>query len=221
MNERQHYEEKMGRELGPIFQAASIELSWMHWRWKQFRILFGEKPARLELLNQAAPFFFETVRQSLFEFTLLGIARLVGPPRSVGKTNLSLQAIPPLCDSNLRDEVLGLVKKAKDAGAFAIEWRNRHIAHRDLALSLGEGTKLLEIATRDKVENSLATLRNVLNCVEVKYFQATTLYDSPTPWDAESLLCVLRDGLLREKDRQACWDRGENHADDVHPLGPI
>ena len=218
---RQHYVEKMGAELGPLFHATSSELSWMHWRWKQFRILFGEKPARLELLNQAAPFFFETVRQSLFEFTLLGIARLVGPPKSVGKANLSLQLIPPLCDPNLRDDVQTLVEKAKRDGAFAVEWRHRHIAHRDLALSLGNNTKLLEIATRDKVENSLATLRNVLNRVEVKYCQATTLYESPTPWDAESLLCVIRDGLLREKDRQACWDRGENHEDDIHPPGLI
>ena len=211
----------MGPELGPIFHATSSELTWMHWRWKQFRILFGEKPTRLELLNQSAPLFFQTVYQSLLEFTLLGIARLVGPPRSVGKPNLSVQAIPPLCDPSLRDRVLGLVETAKDAGAFALDWRHRHIAHRDLALSLGTSTKILELATRDKVENSLATLREVLNTVEVKYCQATTLYDSPTPWDAESLLCVIRDGLLREKDRHACWDRGERHEDDIHPLGPI
>ncbi len=218
---RQHYVEKMGAELGPLFHAASSELGWMHWRWKQFRILFADKPARLELLNEAAPFFFHTVHESLFELTLLGIARLVGPRKSLGKPNLSLQAIPPLCDPYLRDDVLGLVEKAKDAGAFAVDWRHRRIAHRDLALSLGKNTKLLEIATRDEVESSLATLRDVLNCVEVKCCQATTLYDSPTPWDAESLLCVIRDGLLREKDRHACWDRGENHQDDIHPLGPI
>jgi hypothetical protein len=218
---REDYVAKMGPELGPVFHAASSELSWMHWRWKQFRILFGEKPARLELLNQSAPFFFQTVYQSLLEFTLLGIARLVGSPRSVGNPNLSLQAIPPLCDPSLRDEVLALVQEAKDAGAFALDWRNRHIAHRDLALSLGMSTKMLELATRDKVENSLATLRKVLNCVENKYCQATTIYNSPTPWDAETLLFVIRDGLLREKDRQACWDRGENHEDDNHPLKPI
>lgn len=217
----QHYVEKMGTELGPLFQAASSELSWMHWRWKQFRILFGEKPARLELLNQAAPFFFHTVHESLLELTLLGIARLVGPPKSVGKANLSFQAIPPLCDEKIRDQVSALVDKAKDAGGFAIDWRNRHIAHRDLDLSLGKSTRLLETATREKVESSLLTLRNVLNCIEVEYCEATTLYASPTPWDAESLLCVLRDGLLREKDRQACWDRLESHEDDIHPLGPI
>jgi hypothetical protein len=218
---RADYVAKMGPELGPIFHAASSELTWMHWRWKQFRILFGEKAARLELLNRSAPFFFQTVYQSLLEFTLLGIARLVGPPRSVGNSNLSLQAIPPLCDPSLRDEVVGLVQKAKDAGAFAVDWRNRHIAHRDLALSLGTSTKMLELATRDTVENSLATLREVLNCVEVKYCQATTLYNSPTPWDAENLLFVIRDGLLRERDRHAYWDRGEKHEDDIHPLEPI
>jgi len=215
------YVEKMGPELGPLFQAASSELSWMHWRWKQYRILFGEKPARLELINQAAPFFFYTVHESLFELTLLGIARLVGPPRSVGKANLSFQAIPTLCKVQIRDEALALLEKAKDAGSFAVDWRNRHIAHRDLDLSLGKSTQVLEIATREKVENSLSALRDVLNHVEVAYCQAKTLYESPTLGDAESLLCVIRHGLLREKDRHACWDRGENHEDDIHPLGPI
>jgi hypothetical protein len=167
----EHYVEKMGTELGPLFQAASSELSWMHWRWKQFRILFGDKPARLDLLNQAAPFFFHTIHESLLELTLLGIARLVGPPKSVGKANLSFQAIPPLCDTKIRDEVNALVDKAKNAGGFAVDWRNRHIAHRDLDLSLGKSTQL-ETATREKIEDSLLALRNVLNCIEVEYCKA-------------------------------------------------
>jgi hypothetical protein len=217
----QQYVEKMGTELGPLFHAASSELTWMHWRWKQFRILFGEKPSRLDLLNQAAPFFFQTVHQTLFELTMLGIARLIGPPKSVGNANLSLQAIPPLCGDKIRDEVGALVDKAKDAGAFAVARRHLQIAHLDLALSLGKSTRLLEVVTREKIENSLLSLRNVLNRVEQEYCKAETLYASPTPWDAESLLYVIRDGLLREKDRQACWNRGENHEDDIHPLGPI
>jgi hypothetical protein len=216
----QDYVEKMGPELGPLFHAASSELTWMHWRWKQFRILFGEKPSRLELLNEAAPFFFQTVHTALLELTMLGIARLIGPDRSVGKANLSLQAIPPLCSDKIRDEVRTLVDKAKDEGAFAVERRHRQIAHLDLALTLGN-TSLLEIATREKVEKSLLSLRNVLNRVEQEYCRAETLYASPTPGDAESLLYVIRDGLLREKDRRACWDRGENHEDDIHQLGPI
>jgi hypothetical protein len=52
------YVKEMGSELGPIFHAVSNELTWVHWRWNQYRILFGEKPSLIELLNESAPFFF-------------------------------------------------------------------------------------------------------------------------------------------------------------------
>ena len=52
------YLEVMGPELGALFHALYLELVWVHWRWKQFRILFGDKPSRIDLLNASAPFFF-------------------------------------------------------------------------------------------------------------------------------------------------------------------
>lgn len=69
---------------------------------------------------------------------------------------------------------------------------------------------------------SLATLRTVLNIIESEYCNGTiTHYDSKNPWDARTLLHILREGLLREKEKQECWNRGERHADDIKPLEPI
>ena len=223
------YVKEMGSELGPIFHAVSHELTWVHWRWNQYRILFGEKPSRIELLNASAPFFFRVIQNVLFEETLLGISRLIDPSDSgVGKSNLTIQALPqlckpPLCQPKIQDQIRTLVGDAATAGEFAQDWRNRHIAHRDLDLALGRQTnKMLEPATRDKVELSLSALRDVLNTIENEYCNGKiTVYYSPTLWDAESLLHRLRDGLLREKDRQECWNRGERHADDIKPLEPI
>jgi hypothetical protein len=216
------YVKEMGSELGPIFHAISNELTWVHWRWNQYRILFGEKPSHIELLNESAPFFFRVIQDALFEETLLGISRLIGPPQSVGKPNLTIRRLTPLCEPKIRDQIETLVGVAKDAGEFANDWRNRHIAHRDLDLALGRPAKMLETATREKVEASLSALRDVLNTIEHEYCKGTiTLYYSPTPSDARSLLHVLRDGLLREKDRQECWNRSERHADDIKPLEPI
>jgi hypothetical protein len=153
----------------------------------------------------------------------LGISRLIGPPQSVGKPNLTIRRLPLLCESKIfRDQIQTLVGEATNAGEFANDWRNRHIAHRDLDLALGRPAKMLEAATREKVEVSLSALRNVLNTIEHEYCKGTiTVYYAPTLWDAKSLLHVLRDGLLREKDRQQCWNRGERHDDDIKPLEPI
>ena len=215
------YLKKMGSELGPIFHALSSELSLVHWRWSQYRILFGETPSRIELLNDCAPFFFRIVQDALFEETLLGIAWLIGPPISGYRPTMTIQRLPPLCSPKIQDEVRKLVGEAIQAGKFATDWRHRRIAHRDLDLALGRPAKILEVATREKVEAALTALRDVLNSIEHEYCEAVTAYFSPTPWGAESLLHILRDGLLREKDRHARWNRGELHDDDIKPLEPI
>lgn len=51
--------EKMGPELGSVFNALRNELVWLHVKWHQYRELFGEKPERIDLMNDAAPLFFE------------------------------------------------------------------------------------------------------------------------------------------------------------------
>ncbi|MEE9234823.1 MAG: hypothetical protein V3U28_05235, partial [Candidatus Acidoferrales bacterium] len=95
-------------------------------------------------------------------------------------------------------------------------------AHRDLDLSLGRSLEPLPPATREKVEESLSALRDVLNHIEGAYCNATTAYDlSATPGDAEALLYVIQGGVLRERDRRARWDRGELHDDDMKPPEPV
>jgi len=208
---RAGYIEAMGQELGELFHATSSELTWIHWRWKQYRTLFGEKPSRIDLLNEAAPLFFRIVHNVFFEDTLLAIARLVGSPKSLGKPNLSVERFPPLlADKNLRDRVCKLIETAKKSARFAVDWRNRRLAHRDLDLILKQSPQPLADATRKKVEDALLALRDVLNCIERALCNAITMYDgSPTLGDAKALLYVIRDGLLRERDRRARLARGE------------
>src|SRR5206468_1454309 len=101
--------------------VTSSELTWIHWRWKQYRILFDEKPSRIDLLNQAAPLFFRIVQDVFFEYTLLAIARLVGPIQSVGKPNLTVKRFPPLLAENLRDQMGKLIGEAETSAAFAVD----------------------------------------------------------------------------------------------------
>ena len=213
------YIDKMGQELGDLFHETSHELTWMHWRWMQYRTLFGEKPSRIDLLNEAAPLFFRIVQDVFFEDTLLAIARLVGPAKSSGKQNLAVERFPPLlADPNLKEQVCTLIEKAKTSAGFAVDWRNRRLAHLDLDLSLGRSLEALPPATREKVEESLSALREVLDCIEIAYCDGHTLYDrSSVLGGAEELLYVIRDGLTHDRDRRARWERGELHDDDSEP----
>lgn len=216
---RQNYMAAMGPDLGELFHVLSNELTWVHWRWQQYRILFGEKPTRLDLLNEAAPFFFRIVQDVFFEDTLLAIARLVGPEKSMGKPNLSITRLPQLLsDETLRDDVCRLVEKAKSAAGFAVDWRNRHLAHRDLELVLHTALQPLASASRQQVEEALSALRDVLNRIESALCRATTAYrSSPLTGDAETLLYVVRGGIKREREKRECWEKGELHEDDLRP----
>jgi hypothetical protein len=218
-----NYVEKMGRDLGELFEALSSELAWVHWRWKQYRILFGEKPSQIDLLNESAPLFFRIVHDTLYETTLLGISRLVDRPETMNKQNLTMQRLPPLIsDQPLQIETLNLIEKARNTAAFAIDQRNRFIAHRDLKLALGKDTQALEEATRGKVEKSLSALWDVLDRIESAYCKAHSVYDfTPSSADARALLYVIRDGLQRAKERRERWSAGKRHENDINPPGDV
>lgn len=209
----------MGPELDRLFHALSVELIWIHLKWEQFRILFAEDPANVDLVNEAAPLFFRIVQDSLGEDTLLAIARLVGPVVSSGKRNLVIDRILPLLpDQSLRAEVSGLVAEAKRAGSFAIDWRNRRLAHRDLDLAVGLTAVPLPTASREKIETVLSALRAVLNRVDDAYGNAEMAYDTPmVSGDAKPLLRVLQDGLQRRRDSVTRRVRAARPANDVRP----
>ncbi len=211
----------MGAELGELFDALHNELVWIHWRWMQHRVLFGSKPGRVDLLNESAPFFFRLVQDVFFEFTLLGISKIAGPTKSAGKPNLTVARLPGmLSDPRLAEQTSKLVDDATTACAFAKDWRNRRIAHHDLSLALNPRAEPLAHASRAKVEDALGSIRSVMNHVQSALMNSTTAYDhSPVLSEMDQVLYVLRDGLERDRERRARWDKGEwSESDDPGPV---
>ncbi|HZV82065.1 MAG TPA: hypothetical protein VFF53_07865, partial [Geobacteraceae bacterium] len=82
---RANYIEHMGEPLGSVYHCLWQELAWLYSKWNEYVTLYGAKPSRLELLNDAAPHFFRVVQDALWEATILQIARLTDPPKSAGK----------------------------------------------------------------------------------------------------------------------------------------
>src|ERR1700682_6481294 len=106
---KQDYVDAMGEPLGVQYAELWQEIAHLHLTWLEFVDLFGKKTGRVELLNNAAPYFFRMVQDRLREAVFLHIARLTDPARSLGnkdKTNLTLQNLPELIDDQkLKDEV--------------------------------------------------------------------------------------------------------------------
>ena len=194
---------RMGEGLGCVYHALWQEVAWIYKKWAEYVTLFGTNPGRIELMNQSAPSFFRTVQDSMWESVLLHIARLTDSPRSRGKSNLSLKRLPgELAASPIGDEVARLVSVASTQSDFARDWRNRHLAHRDLALALGQQVEPLAHASRAAVRQALAAMAAVLNSVSGHYLDSTTMFDlGDDGGDAVSMLYLLRDGARYEQDR--------------------
>jgi hypothetical protein len=209
----------MGEALGRLHHALSNELAWLYLKWGEYVELFGTKPSRIDLVNRAAGGFFRVVQDGLWEDALLHITRLTDAPRSAGRTNLTIRALPPLIT---RAEILPVVERMIETAIaraeFARDWRNRHIAHRDLALALADGAEPLKPASRAAVKDALASISQVLNAVSKPYLGETTAYEmTEALHGAGNLLYVLDDGLKAEEARRERLKAGNYSPDDYAP----
>ena len=142
----------------------------MHFKWKQYRALYGTDKERIDFLNLAAPAFFAELQQLLWDDILLHLCRLTDPVQSAGKANLSIACVLPLIsDTDLKSRLSDLYKLVKEKTEFARKWRNRRLAHREFSREPEADSQSLSPGSRQDVEEALATIRGVVNCFEVHY----------------------------------------------------
>ncbi len=205
---KQEYITKMAAALGEQYAELVQEIAQLHLTWFEFVELFGTKKSRIELLNNAAPHFFRMVQDRLWEAVMLEIARLTDRSCSFGdpnKPNLTLRNLPTLIDDKkLKAEVERLCTAAFDGVKFARDWRNRHIAHRDLKLALGKGGTPLPQVPLKQVNDALASFEIILNTISGHFLNSEYGFRyMPRHGGALELIYLLDDGLTAQKQRQA------------------
>lgn len=216
----------MGATIGPVFNALYNDVQWLHTRWNQYRLLFGESSERIDMLDEAAPVFFRMLQYTLFEQTLLDIARLNDPAQHGKKgkySNLSLeqlaQSLPE--GSHIRTTTFDQLVEVRNASAFAVDWRNRRIAHRELNLALQRRVRRLSPASRQKIEVALSEIDELMNVIGVHYLDSTTAFDGVGfQGDATQLLYRLRDGIHAERQMVQRMREGRPTEDDLQYRPP-
>ncbi len=213
---------KMGDPLGNQYSALWQEVALLYTNWAEYVELFGTKPTRIELLNQAAPTFFRMIQDRLWETTVLHLARLTDTSNSLGrkdKQNLTIQNLPQLVtDATARAKVEALIAVALRETEFCRDWRNRYIAHRDLNLALDQPTVPLADGSRKQVSSALKAIADVMNTVQAHYLNAETRFDLAARHNGAVTLLYLLDGGLKAK--QAAEERlsnGEFSEEDLVP----
>lgn len=187
------YKAAMGEQLGAVCYALYSELVFLNARWDQYRHLFGSSKEIVDLINRHGPFFFRVVQDSLWEQTLLHIARLTDPVRTGKNENLSIHRMVELIeDEELKVEAGKLAEICTAKATFAREHRNKRLAHRDLQHALHASAEALGGVSRADVGEILATLADLMNLMEMRYREVTSTFRPFGSGGARSLILDLK-----------------------------
>jgi AbiU2 len=196
---RKKYVVLMGESLGEVFYSLRQEVAMLHHTWNEYVALFGTGQQQVDLMNKAAPCFFQTVQVTFFRDTILRIARLTDEKGSGSKTNLSISVLEDV----VQPEINGLevsIEKANQDASFCREHRNKVLAHSDRKLATGKGAERLEDITREKISTALSSISEVWNLVAVYYDpELFTSFEHTfsSRGDGKALLHIVEKGLRR------------------------
>ena len=215
---RERHIATMGAELGELFFLLKQQLFQQFIQWNEYVDAFGTNEQCIELFNKVAGGFARSVQDALWADVLLGLTRITDPPKSVGKDNLSVARVPDLLDGDLQGSIAQQVKAASDSTAFARDWRNRYLAHRDLSHAMDPSASPLEPASRTHVNDALESIVTVMNNVESAYEDSTTFYSEARYSNGVvGLLYTLDDGVRFDEQRRERLKSGETLPDDYLP----
>jgi hypothetical protein len=219
-----HHLQVLGPALGVVYNSLFNDVSWLHDKWKQYRILFAASEKRIALLNEIAGFFFYFLQETIFEGIVLNLARLTDPIQTgrggQQQENLTIQSLPSLVkDPDLSKELEELVNTALNTCSSFRMWRNKRFAHRDLKLALAKSGDPLPGISRADIEKALDSFRTLLNKLEQFYFGSRVDYRMmlPEAGDAECVIYYLRKGLRAEHAKQMRLRTGKPLPEDLAP----
>jgi hypothetical protein len=171
----------------------------MHTLWGEYETLFSQTPERGEFLNKVAGSFFYLAEHAFWDSILLMISRLTGPVSTGrGKSaqlNITLQKLPVLVASPIRNQVGTAVTDAVAAAGFCKDARNKWIAHLDEPLMLDPAAKQITLGSRREAKLSMQKIGEVLNIIQMHYEGSPTSFTGRTLDGADSLLYTLERGV--------------------------
>lgn len=189
---------KMGDEFGSLFYYLYNETVWLTIKWLEYNELYGTKPSRIDLMNQAAPQIFFIIEKTLWNDILLGISRITDPPETYKKRNITFQAITKhIEDAELKNSIEIDIKGIIEKTQFCRDWRNRSIAHFDYDLNINEQkAEPLAPANRKLISEVMKMLQDVINRLNFHYLRKTVVFDHISGYQgAVSLLVNIENGL--------------------------
>jgi len=216
---------RMGDDLGQVFFALWNEVLRLNLQWKDYQHLYGSQEG-VDVLISTAPALFRRIRDLYRSYFILSLSRFIDPAetRKRGRShpNLSLQQLNravqehPDC-SAIAAQVTELIKAAQQACRAYKDWRDKTVAHRDLALSL-DPTRLEQLppVTPENMDRAIESLGAVLTPIYQRFIDNADICYSPVSLhgDGSALLKHLRRSANFESRKKDCRLRGESPPED-------
>jgi hypothetical protein len=174
--------------------AIHLEVCELHFKYRYFAQLFMDKQS-LQIATATAPSFFGHIQNVMLHDIILCIGRLTDPAGPKSRENLSFYSIlADIHDVSLHAEVCQIVSNIKAKTGAIRNWRNKKLAHNDLANALHD-THLQPIYVAD-LEEVIKLTGNIVNIFYRRFRDMEVAYDECiTSGDGDSLMFYLEYGL--------------------------
>jgi hypothetical protein len=168
-------------DLQAIFDGLDHEVTLVTLKWQTFKGLFSVSQDQCDMLGRVANSFFRVCEMSFIDDTIISLARVTGPAKSVGKDNLCLEQLllnfDKLAHPGFANEIQELVTMAQSSTDLIQQYRNRRVGHIDLQTFLQTHPQPLPQITVGQIDHALDDVQKVLNAFSEYFFGPTIYYD--------------------------------------------
>lgn len=167
----------LGADLGETFTFLVSDFEDLLSQWDMYRAFFGTNPKRVELLNSVSGKVAHRIQTSLFQSVLLGLSKISEPMKgSPEKSQISIDKLQFFTSEDSGKRTLkSLSKRARNKCKFAKNWSDKMIAHNDWTIRTGQAE--LEIATRQKIEEALQSIAEVIQFFGQENLDRTYIFE--------------------------------------------
>jgi hypothetical protein len=156
------YAPELPEDIRPVFQDLCQDMASLHSKWQLYLDLFSDRTT-IDLLNDMAPAFFQTVEESLRSDITMSICRLSDLPQTLGQDNLSIKTLVDKA-AEVR-ELVNLWNDFHNCCQPVREYRNKRIGHNDLHAILQPHDNPLPNISRATIDSILAKATTLMNHV--------------------------------------------------------
>ena len=179
-------------------KVLANDLVWAQYTLDQYQIIYNSNKHIKELLIRETNQFFTQLYKMYWDSFSITIARLTDKNVNGKNKCLSIYSLLPLVKIYGIDEniVSVLVNKIETKAKGFKTKRNKFIAHRDFKLALKDDDLDLKMIYLTDIQEIYEYMGEILNIFFETIENSTWSWKAGTTDDAESLLLIMRDGII-------------------------